>query len=367
MCSRSSERGDDGSRRTSEPEMRIVNAGARRVEIRGMASVIRTIAVASAFAFAIVGAVRSVSDTAESMAATTPRGQTLFGLNVPSLDTLDEAESALGARAALVGTFSDWVHAPDFPRELAEAVNDRGAVLLISWEPWDSENGSADQSAYALKRIVAGDHDALIDRWAHQVAEYRRPVLLRFAAEMNGDWLPWSTGVNGNRRGDYAAAWRHVRARFHRAGAGNAVWVWNPIATYDGATPLRELFPGSAQVDWVAVDGYNWGGARPGGWQSYVGIFAPPVHALAALAPGRPLMIAETGSAPDRRKAGWVTDTLRRARADSVDAVVWFEFAKETDWRLSESPTAAAAARAVLAGHGWRGGGDLDAIEQITS
>src|SRR4051794_31013320 len=248
MCSRSSERGDDGSRRTSEPEMRIVNAGARRVDMNGMASVIRTIAVASAFAFAIAGAVRSVSDTAESIAATTPRGQSLFGMNVASLRKLDEAESALGAHAALVGTFSDWVHAPDFPRELAEAVNDRGAVLLISWEPWDSENGSADQSAYALKRIVAGDHDALIDRWAHQVAAYRRPVMLRFAAEMNGDWLPWSTGVNGNRRGDYAAAWRHVRARFRRAGAGNAVWVWNPIAGDAGARPLRERLPGPRQA-----------------------------------------------------------------------------------------------------------------------
>ena len=50
-------------------------------------------------------------------------------------------------------------------------------------------------------------------------------------------------------------------------------------------------------------------------------------------------MIAETGSAPDRRKASWVTDTLTSARADGVDAVVWFEFSKETDWRLSAEPS----------------------------
>src|SRR3954470_11800063 len=366
MCSRSSGRGDEGSRRTSEPEMRIVNAGARRVDMNGMASVIRTIAVASAFAFAIAGAVRSVSDTAESIAATTPRGQTLFGMNVASLRKLDEAESALGARTALVGTFSDWVHAPDFPRELAEAVNDRGAVLLISWEPWDSENGSADQSAYALKRIVAGDHDALIDRWAHQVAEYRRPVMLRFAAEMNGDWLPWSTGVNGNRRGDYAAAWRHVRRRFRRAGAGNAVWVWNPIAAYDGSTPLSSLFPGTGEVDWLAVDGFNWGDMRTWGWQSFSDIFAPTLHAFGALAPRRPVMIAETGAPPDARRPAWISDTLRSARAGGVDAVVWFEFAKETDWRLAHDPASAAAARAVLRGPGWRQGGDLAAVARLS-
>ena len=86
--------------------------------------------------------------------------------------------------------------------------------------------------------------------------------MLRFAPEMNGDWLPWSTGVNGNRPGEYVAAWRHVRARFRRAGADNAVWVWNPIASYAGSTPLKQLFPGSRSVDWMAVDGYSWGAAR---------------------------------------------------------------------------------------------------------
>ena len=57
-------------------------------------------------------------------------------------------------------------------------------------------------------------------------------------------------------------------------------------------------------------------------------------------------------------------DTLRDAHADGVDAVVWFEFAKETDWRLSESPATADAARTALAAHDWRQGGDLAVIER---
>jgi beta-mannanase len=190
---------------------------------------------------------------------------------------------------------------------------------------------------------------------------------LRFAAEMNGDWLPWSTGVNGNDAGDYVAAWRHVRERFRRAGAANAVWVWNPIAAYDGATPLTQVFPGSDAVDWVAVDGYNWGAGRDWGWQSYTDIFAPTLAAFRRLAPGAPVMIAETGCAPDGRKPGWVTSTMNHARADGVDALVWFEFAKETDWRLSETPATARAVRTVLRSSGWRHGGDLAAIEQAVS
>jgi hypothetical protein len=296
--------------------------------------------------------------------ANAPAGP-LFGLNVPSLEALDEAESSLRVRPAIVGTFADWTHAPDFPADLAAQINARGAVPLVSWEPWDSWRGDADQPAYALRRIVAGDHDALIDRWAAQIAAYRRPVMLRFAAEMNGDWLPWSEGFNGNAPGDYVAAWRHVRDRFRRAGAANAVWVWNPIAAYDGSPPLERLYPGAEEVDWVAIDGYNWGDARAWGWQSYGDVLAPTVAALHRLAPGRPLMIAEVGCAPDARKPAWVEDAIGAARADGVDALVWFEFAKETDWRLSESPAVARAARRAL--REWRPGGDLAAVEHAVA
>lgn len=318
------------------------------------------ILVTTALAIAVLAGVTTEAET-------TPRSGPLFGLNAPSLGALDDAEAAIGARAAIVGTFADWAHTPDFPRALADRVNARGAVLLISWEPWDSARGGAEQPTYALDRIVAGDHDALIDRWAAQVADYDRPVMLRFAAEMNGDWLPWSTGVNGNDAGDYVAAWRHVRERFRRAGAANAVWVWNPIAAYDGATPLPQVFPGTDAVDWVAVDGYNWGATRAWGWQSYADIFTPTIGAVRRLAPGAPVMIAEIGCAPDARKAAWVTSTMNHARADGIDALVWFEFAKETDWRLSETPATARAARAALRSPGWRQGGDLAAIERIVS
>ena len=69
-------------------------------------------------------------------------------------------------------------------------------------------------------------------------------------------------------------------------------------------------------------------------------------------------MIAETGSPPDARKAAWVADTLRSARADRLGAVVWFEFDKETDWRLGADPASADAAGTVVRGPGWRTGGD---------
>jgi hypothetical protein len=303
----------------------------------------------------LAGLIRVPVTDAQNPSRAVP-GQTLFGMNVPSLTELDASESAIGARAAIVGTYDDWAHTPDFPRRLADATSARGAVPLIAWEPWDSWRGGVDQPRYALRRIVAGSHDPLIDRWATEIARYRRPVMIRFAPEMNGDWRPWATGLNGNRPGDYVAAWRHVRNRFTRAGARNVAWVWNPMIAYEGSTPLRELFPGPRDVDWMAVDGFNWGSLRPWGWQSYADIFAPTVRALHELAPRRPVMIAEIGSPPEARKAAWVADTLRSAHADGLGAVMWFEFDKETDWRLGADPASAGAAGAVVRGLGWRTG-----------
>jgi beta-mannanase len=315
--------------------------------------------------FAILTGMIGVPVTDARNAGPAARGQTLFGMNVPSLGQLDASESAIGARAAIVGTFADWAHTPDFPRGLVAAICARGAVPLISWEPWDSSQGGVDQPPYALRRIVAGSYDPLIDRWATEVARYRRPVMIRFAPEMNGNWRPWATGVNGNRPGDYVAAWRHVRRRFDRAGARNVAWVWNPIIAYEGSTPLRELFPGSREVDWMAADGYNWGSTRPWGWQSYADIFTPTIRALHRLAPRRPVMIAETGSAPGAGKAAWVADTLRSAHADHLGAVVWFEFDKETDWRLGADRASAGAAGAVVRGQGWRLGGDRTTVARL--
>lgn len=337
-----------------------------------MSSVASHVLVVAAIAVAIFG-VTGRSSIAESASAISAAGssappgetvdvQTLFGMNVPSLAALDASESAVGARSAIVGTFADWAHAPDFPTGLAEAINRRGAVPLISWEPWDW-NGGAAQPAYALRRIVAGDYDTLIDRWAAEIAAYRHPVLLRFAPEMNGDWRPWSVGRSGNRAGDYVATWRHVRERFTRAGAANAIWVWNPIVSYDGSTPLRELFPGADQVDWLAVDGYNWGSLRGWGWQSYADIFAPTMRALHKLARHRPLMIAEAGSAPDQPQGGVGDQHLHvgtRRRLGGRCLVRIFQ-----GDRLA--PVPAPGGRRGREAASWLQGGDLTAVEQAVT
>jgi len=74
-------------------------------------------------------------------------------------------------------------------------------------------------------------------------------------------------------------------------GATNVKWVWSPNVRYGAELPLANLYPGSAYVDWLGLDGYNWGLdphlPRPA-WQSFEEIFGATYREVTALAPGNP-------------------------------------------------------------------------------
>ncbi len=289
-----------------------------------------------------------------------PATTTVFGLSANGEAAVRDAESKIGLKAGVLGVFADFTDA--FPAQDAANAAARGAALLISWEPWNWDIKSQEQPNYSLDRITAGDHDAYIRSFAQGAAATGRPVFVRFAAEMNGDWHVWSTGINGNGPGDYIAAYRHVVDVSRAAGGTNIKWVFNPIISYEGSTPLTQLYPGSSYVDWVALDGYNWGSLK-WGWQSFTDVFTMGLNEIKAVAPGKPLAIAEIGCVPGAQKAAWVTDTFAKAQANGVRMLVWFEHNKETDWRLSSDPTVAAAAKTAATRPGWVSGGDYPKVQ----
>ena len=284
-------------------------------------------------------------------ASTQPRLR--FGVATPgglrATAELDAVTSLAGEAPTVVLAFAD------FTRELdvtgLEAVHARGAVPLVTWEPWVAGHGVS-QPAYALDRIAAGDFDPYLRRWAEGLRDFGRPVMLRFAHEMNGNWYPWSEGVNGNGAGDYVAAWKHVRSIVTSAGATNVSWVWSPNVPYTGSVPLTGLYPGADAVDVVALDGYNFGTSQS--WSSWVQpetLFGPGLQQLRTLAPAKPVIIAETASSElGGSKADWVRSAVAYLAAQpDVTAFVWFHMNKETDWRLDSSAASATAVREALA------------------
>jgi hypothetical protein len=243
--------------------------------------------------------------------------------------------------------YTGFGEAPDVAK--LQAVTDAGAVPVVTWEPWVWTDG-VNQPAYALDRVTAGDFDAYLVQWADALAAWDRPVMLRFAHEMNGNWYPWSAGVNGNSAADYVDAWRHVHDVFAARGADDVQWVWAPNVVYPGSTPLTSLYPGDAYVDVLGVDGYNWGTSVSWGtWVSGRQVFEQTFAELRVLAPSKPLLVTETASSElGGSKAAWVDDLITWSAGQGLLGVIWFDENKETDWRIASSPESAAAFGAAL-------------------
>jgi hypothetical protein len=271
---------------------------------------------------------------------------------------IDEFANMVGKQPSVVMWYQDWATpgAKEFDRARMDEVVARGTMPMITWEPADYTQG-VDQPKYALKTIIRGDHDKHVRSWARKAAAWGKPFYLRFAHEMNGTWYPWSPGVNGNAgAAEYVAAWRRVHAIFEEEGATNVRWVWSPNVKKkgsQGSTSLRKVYPGGAHVDWVGLDGYNWGTAQPGHrWQTFPEIFGYSYDKLAAMTK-KPMMIAETASAKSGgNKAAWIRKSFLiqvPKRFPRIKAVIWFHGNKEADWRVNSSTASLEAYREVVA------------------
>ncbi len=281
----------------------------------------------------------------------------VFGLSARDDAALTAAESRLGVTAGAVGVFADFRQ--DFPMRDAERAAERGAVLVVAWEPHDMYAGTPIQPDFELRDILAGHHDQTIRAFARDAARSPVPVWVRFAPEMNGDWHAWSPGVNGNQVAEFARAWRHVVDTVRAAaGDANIRWMFNPIVSWPGATAMVDLWPGNEYVDWVGLDGYNWGNLK-WGWQSFDDIFTFGLAELRQVAPDLPLAIPEVATTGGPQAADWIADTMDRARAEGVRLLVWFEHDKETDWRLSVRSDTRSALLDALSRGTWLTGGNL--------
>jgi len=268
-----------------------------------------------------------------------------------SFAAVDALEARLGRRLDIVHWYAGWAYAPRPDLDLLRAVTRRGALPLITWEPWDYTEGT-EQPRYALDRIVAGDFDAYVDGWADDLATLGTPVYLRFAHEMDGDAYPWSVSRNGNTAPAYVEAWHRVVARV-RARAANVRFVWCPNVTWEGSprVPYAQVFPGVEHVDVLGLDGYN--GGRDvdwGGWQSFPAIVDTSLETLAALS-SQDVWICEVGSAETGgSKPAWLAEMWAALRdRPRITGLVWFNEAREADWRMESSPESLAAMRDGLA------------------
>jgi beta-mannanase len=251
-------------------------------------------------------------------------------------------------------------------RQYLATFDARNMTPVISWGPFKANGPAIDQPKYRLSNITRGDFNGYIDSWAAGLKAYGKPVYLKFAHEMNGNWFPWGVRVNGNQPGDFVDAWRHIHDRFARNGVTNVRWIWNPNIVYNGVpASLNDVYPGHDYVDWVGMNGYNWGtsvywASCPcrSTWESFSQVFDKTYRELVALA-NKPIFIGEFASSEEGgNKANWISDALLRQLPNQyprVKAISWFskiatgldtvapgdvQETDEVDWRVTSSSAA---------------------------
>ena len=298
----------------------------------------------------------------------------------PNLTALTQDGNQINRKFSFMVGFTEWANngAPLLFTDMQptlDALKSAGYGIVITWCAED-EKGPYLDPRYNYASILSGQYDAYISQWAQSAAAWGNVFYLRLFHEMNGNWYPWGLHVNGNTPAQAIQAWQHVYNIFQSAGATNVKFLWEP--TYHTlsylADPLASFYPGDAYVDWLGVDGYNWGQY---GLQKFWVAFTSPTELfqytynemISTVSSDKPVMLVETASAEGAAstdKAAWITQLQNDAALfPNLKAVGYYDgYGNDgtldggseplSFWRFDEDPYSLAAFRALSADIRWQ-------------
>lgn len=223
---------------------------------------------------------------------------------------LPYAGAVYGKQPALFLTYANFAAqsaGSNFPLAFANSAKALGAGIQIGWQPEEVVNGTTESEAYLFSKAQIAATNVYITRFIDAAKASGVPVFLRFASEMNGNWVPW----NGN-PALYKRAWIDVWNIVHQQHASNVKMVWSPIAITTSAidrTTVLSYYPGNQYVDWIGESvylfPYNYFTHAVNLNANIVDIFAPLYHLMETKKYGhKPFMISE-GAAASQMPVPW--------------------------------------------------------------
>lgn len=302
------------------------------------------------------------------------------GLSDADFDTIHRMEEWQGTPYPIQNLFVPWNpdtgHMDWLFEQILPKIWDAGRVPLITWEPFTPSTQATSVDTRALierdqydvylesladttpddieVRISDGEYDRYINRWAGRLRKWLagpdgqlgtaddRQAYLRLAHEMNGDWYPWSPTVGDSSAASYVKMWQHVYRQFKDTEIDDVIeWMWCVNADDVGSYRAERLYPGDTYVDWLSIDGFQWGESRNWShWVSPKNIFENMLGRVRSLA-DKPLCIAETASTSmtssgytPERKDKWIRNAFEYFDSKGIEMWCWFNEDKETDWAI---------------------------------
>lgn len=263
-------------------------------------------------------------------------------------EKLTQLQNLIGKKVAIAHYYRGWENLgkPSLITEL-QTINDNGWRPMLSANPYFfsqcQQNGKD-----LYKTIADGGCDIFLQSIGDNLKQYGKPLLLRFAWEMNIDSMEWSIQKTGSAPIDFVLAWKRFHDIVTTIGATNVKWVWSPNVITATSISYSSLYPGETYVDWVGFDGYNWGKTQSwSNWESFSQIFTESYISLTSLAPTKPLMIAEVNTTDvGGDKALWYQDALTTQipyNFPAIKAVVFYNENRmkqeNVNWLITVSPS----------------------------
>lgn len=235
-----------------------------------------------------------------------------------------------------------------------DTIWESGAVPCLTWEPMS--NLDQIEKAIPYEDILSGQYDDYLSSMAAEIKVWDKPLMIRFAQEMNISRYHWGTSKNdfGPLSPEiYIRMFQYVVNIFKKQKVNNALWVFCPNVDSIPNEPwnvAKNYYPGDQYVNIFGMDGYNWNinaelaGARKQSWinpwHTFEQIFKPLYQELKTINAHKPIIVFETASvnrAGDPKKSLWIQDALKVSKRWGIKGIVWFQVNKEEDWRINQN------------------------------
>jgi hypothetical protein len=267
-------------------------------------------------------------------------------ISASELAQLNDWLAANGAHkpAVIAGTFMDV----EFPNPEWNVPADLEAAWSLGLIPFvNLAAGTTQAGPRTAQEIAQGAIDEAIRRWARVYAQWAgdntKVAFIAPLQEMNADWV--SYGMDPE---NYKLAFLRFQRIFAQEGVApeSVIWVFAPNGWSPPGHEFEKYYPGDHVVDAVGFSAFNFGACAPGdGWDPFDEAIAPYAQRMHAMAPGKPIILAQTGTvAEGGDKDTWLVDSFSKlAQLDGMAAVVYFNVSKPeagapycnpVDWRV---------------------------------
>ncbi len=269
-----------------------------------------------------------------------------------SIENLNQATNEIGISPQIIQFYMQWEEkgSNDLLTTLKSIAN-KGMVPCMTWEPMIVKEQK--ETMILFEEITSGKHDSYLHSIAKQVIQWGRPLIIRFAHEMNLNRYHWggtAKQFNEQTPKRYIEVYRYIVDFFRKQGTNQLMWAFCPNVDSVPNEPWNQAslyYPGDSYVDILGMDGYNWdidvniAKAKKQSWTkpnlSFENLFSPLHQELLKVAPTKPLMVFETATV-DRSgqgKAQWIKEAFETAKKWHLLALIWFQVNKEDDWRIN--------------------------------